>query len=81
MNEPTKDDYDRAIAEGFGDLVTVEGFTIRETRDLLWGNPEVTPQNFDGLRKRVMARNPIFDDIPFVECAPSVTWNWDRYRK
>lgn len=49
---PTKEDYDLAIALGFGDVLTVEGFTIRETRDLLWGDPDAKPREFDGLRAR-----------------------------
>lgn len=48
-----KADYDFAIAMGWGHLITVEGFTIRETRDLLWGDPDADPaREFDGLKRR-----------------------------
>lgn len=53
--EYAKEDWDAAIAAGYGGLLTVEGFTIRETRDILFGSddPALASRSFDGLSPRV----------------------------
>lgn len=47
----TKEDYDEAIARGWGDIMTAEGFTIREVRELMWGSddPNHITNTFEGL--------------------------------
>jgi hypothetical protein len=48
VETPSAAAYDYVIALGYGDVVTCEGFTIHETRVLLWGDPEVIARPFEG---------------------------------
>ncbi len=58
-NAALLDRLNAAISAGLGWIVTDEGFTIRDTRDILFGDPDADPSRaFDGLETRVMRGDP-----------------------